>query len=185
MRRPIIVKEWRVIMGLCLLALVPMATLGVQLYRPVEWRLDTGRERGRSQGCYNNQPALWQAIQMYSQDNDAKFPPTTVSGLGTAGWPSLSLVSRKPPKGTLPVGWVDAMMPYFRSESLLMCPSAPQGQSSSPSKTGYTDYWMNQNLSKVSRQQIMSPTSTLLLGEGNDGVEVTNATYCRLYLTRG
>jgi len=86
----------------------------------------------------------------------------------------------------LPVGWGDAIQPYLGSTTLYNCPSGPNGGVwANPSKSGYTDYWFNANLSSVHKKALKSPAATLLLGEGSDGIDVTDATYSKTSLSPG
>ena len=48
-----------------------------------------------------------------------------------------------------------------------------------PTKLDYTDYWLNRNLSGVLWKNLAFPERTILLGDGNDGTDATNARYNR------
>lgn len=177
-------KEWRNIAGLFLIALIPLGVLLGRFRLPPTWRIDIARQNQRKHSCSSNLHQLSLAMQGYLQDNNEKFPATTIGGSTVTGWPLSSLTRGIPPK-TLPVGWVDALMPLLRSESLFMCLADANNvpnPTMAPSKTGYTDYWMNGNLSGESKSQILFPTSTIMLGEGNDGRDISDATYSKTAL---
>ncbi len=182
MKRSLSSREWRAIVGLSVLALAPLGVLCVHVRLPPTWRVAIWRENGRKQGCRNNLHLLSLAMQSYLQDNDGRLPLATVGGPTVIGWPSLSLTRGAPPK-TRPVGWADAIMPYYRSESLLMCPAETGGTNALfPSKPRYTDYWINGKLSGQSKSHLTFPVSTLLLGEGNDGYDISDAAYRKIKL---
>jgi prepilin-type processing-associated H-X9-DG protein len=46
-------------------------------------------------------------------------------------------------------------------------------------QSGFTDYWYNTNLSNVKAEKVVSPGVTIMLGDGNDGKDVTDARYNR------
>ena len=189
MRRPLKARDWRTLTALCVIALIPLGVL-VRPYLPrlpPTWRLDIQRERNRKRGCSLNMHQLWLAMQLYSQDHDGRLPPVVVGGTAVAGWHGIVTNKGLAPfpayKGS-PVGWADATLPYFYSESLFMCPAQFGGATNVlfPAEADYTDYWMNGNLSGLRRNMILSPSSTLLLGEGNDGVDMSNAAYSKTAL---
>jgi prepilin-type processing-associated H-X9-DG protein len=57
------------------------------------------------------------------------------------------------------------------------CPSDSHWSGDSPGGTGYIDYWFNGNLSGVRPSALTSPGNTLLQGDGDDGVDISDATY--------
>ncbi len=137
--------------------------------------LTSARENMRQYSCSMNQRQLWLAMQQYLQDSDGKFPRTTFGGPKVAGKGLLYTPIAKY-KGQ-PVGWADALIPYFYSESMLMCPS--EGNTiTTPAKTHYTDYYMNSNLSEKYRLQLLRPESTIVFADGG-GTDISDATYAR------
>jgi prepilin-type processing-associated H-X9-DG protein len=138
------------------------------------------REGVRRSGCQNNIQSIALALKQYQQDFAGKYPLNTVGGTGVPGWswiPS-ERVGRltKAYKGA-PVGWADALQPHVGSEAVYLCPSAVRKSRGPQSQRGYTDYWFNGNAAGVSQKSVASPSLTLLLGDGNDGADNTNATY--------
>ncbi len=146
------------------------------------------RDVDRRRSCSVSQRYLWRAMQMYMQDSDGKFPRTTFAGPKSKGWKGqfgpdsngrTQLLPIAKYKGQ-PVGWVDALIPYYYSESVLACPAEPHSSRRwLPYETYYTDYYMNKNLSEKYLRQLVKPESTIVFGEGSDGTEITDATYAR------
>ncbi|MBV9469350.1 MAG: hypothetical protein JO316_21605 [Abitibacteriaceae bacterium] len=75
-------------------------------------------------------------------------------------------------------GWADALVANTHDRRVYHCPAAPPPRQDNPTQPGYTDYWYNRNLSNLSLELVPHPLNTLLLGEGNDGTDATNAQYC-------
>ena len=61
------------------------------------------------------------------------------------------------------------------------CPSngCNDSENANAVQTGFTDYWMNTNVSGVRMTKIKALNTTLLAGDGNDGVDLTDARYSR------
>jgi prepilin-type processing-associated H-X9-DG protein len=57
----------------------------------------------------------------------------------------------------------------------------PQGSNHDPkikpNDSGYTDYWYNARLNGLESKAIILHGSTVMLGDGNDGTDATNARY--------
>jgi prepilin-type processing-associated H-X9-DG protein len=129
------------------------------------------REKPYSQSCPSNLKQIGLVFMAYSQDYNGRFPPARIGGLTTAGIPDT------------PVGWADALHQYMLNTPY-HCPEDPNPSPYAwskirPPQSGYTDYWFNGNLSAVLKTALAYPQATLLAGEGNDGTEVTNATYSK------
>ena len=162
--------------------LAPLALIFAVVFMGAIWRiLESKRDRTRSRSCQTNLRQIWLATRQYTSDYNGKLPPVVIGGAKIQGVPSLN------PNGTItgyigtPVGWADALTIYLKSPSLYMCP-AELTVNIKPSSLKYTDYWMNANLSSQVGQPLPSPASTLLIGEGNDGGDLTNATYSKTSL---
>ena len=123
------------------------------------YRLATQRQpEGRSL-CQSNLKHISLAMLQYIQDNDEHFPLVAVGGEAT-------------------FGWADAIQPYLKSTQVLQCPQEFMGDASSdPRATGYTDYWYNNRLSGLNLSSVTSMGQTVMLGDGNDSVDVTDARY--------
>lgn len=74
-------------------------------------------------------------------------------------------------------GWADALESYTHDRRVYQCPAEPTPRQDNPTQPGYTDYWFNRNLSNLSVDLVPRSINTLLLGEGNDGTDATNAQY--------
>lgn len=110
--------------------------------------------------CPNNLKQIGLGIAQYLQDNDENYPPAVAGGAY--------------------VGWADAIQPYLKSTALYRCPSAVRtARTLSPGASGYTDYWLNAHLSSQASSLITLPAATVMAGDGNDGVDVTDARYSK------
>jgi prepilin-type processing-associated H-X9-DG protein len=47
----------------------------------------------------------------------------------------------------------------------------------SPRAVGYTDYWMNARFSGINQSELTASALSVLMGEGNDGTDATDARY--------
>lgn len=116
------------------------------------------RENARRASCASNLKQIGLAMMMYSQDNGESFPPASFSEIGASNGP---------------LGWADAMQPYFGSRQanpqIFQCPSESTAASTDPGTVGYTDYFYNSNLSRRSLSQIKSLSTTVLAGDGDPG----------------
>ncbi len=146
------------------------------------------RESARRSSCQNNLKQIAMAMRQYAIDHHDKFPPSIVGGVTATGWDSQNYSGPEPWKIGVkqslrfyqgkPVGWADGIFPYLRSDSLYMCPSETTGNLNR-SNAGYTDYWLNGNLASVPQKLVVLPIQTLLIGDGNDGSDNSNATYSK------
>ena len=117
--------------------------------------------------CMTNLKQLGLAMIQYTQDNDEKFPLYKANA-ATASTPPFAQ----------PYGWADAIEPYAKSLELLQCPGEVTTKTVADGvQSGFTDYWFNANLNARPFQEITNATHTFLLGEGNDGREITTARY--------
>lgn len=164
----------RAVWLLCLAPLVTLGAVGVvsllegeeRTFRAdVMWRRATPligtRDNPDSSAfaCNTNLQQIGFAIRLYARDNDNKFPPVVTSGAF--------------------YGWADAAQDYTRSPQALQCPAERQSAVATPSAPGYTDYWFNRHLEQLSRVVISAPGDTLLIGDGGDGSDVTDARYAK------
>jgi hypothetical protein len=109
--------------------------------------------------CQGNISLLGRAVAMYAQDNDKYFPKASVS---------------KP--------WTMLVQPYGRSYTMFMCPDDlhPRSQRGKI----IVSFWINRNIQGISSFNLVRPTSTLMLGEGSDGVDVTDENYAKASLPK-
>jgi len=84
---------------------------------------------------------------MYSQDYDQKLPTTIIEGKT--------------------VGWVEALSPYTESMQIFQCPSVKNDWQPNPNLPGFTDYWMNRNLSGRNRAELDNQQQIILSGDGD------------------
>ncbi len=120
--------------------------------------------------CSSNLKQIGIALMQYAEEYDERLPPAKFKNAQPVG----TITS----KGYQPYGWADAAVIYSKSTQLFQCPVEPQTDAGSdPTKSGYTDYWFNSNLSTMKLQHIAEPSRTLMLGDGNDGTELTDARY--------
>jgi prepilin-type processing-associated H-X9-DG protein len=79
-------------------------------------------------------------------------------------------------------GWADATQSYLKDQSVFWCPILKEARSRNfrdrkPNSYEYTDYWFNRRIAGANESKINSVQSTILLGDGNDGTDATNARY--------
>jgi prepilin-type processing-associated H-X9-DG protein len=97
---------------------------------------------------------------MYTQDFDEKYPPAQSEGNRHG------------------IGWADLLLPYHkRTTRLYQCPTEGGSSSGSPSASDYTDYWFNANMARQDQSSLANPAWTLWFGDGNDGVDSSDASY--------
>ncbi len=93
----------------------------------------------RTSSCQSNLKQIGLAFLQYAQDYDEKFPPVANARAGY---------------------WAGSLQPYIKSWEVFQCPSEPKHQA----KT--TDYFYNARLANVQQKKLVSPTATLLAGDG-------------------
>ena len=94
----------------------------------------------RTSSCQSNLKQIGLAFLQYAQDYDGeKFPPVANARAGY---------------------WAGSLQPYIKSWEVFQCPSEPKHQA----KT--TDYFYNARLANVQQKKLVSPTATLLAGDG-------------------
>ncbi len=119
--------------------------------------------------CNVNMRNVGLTLKLYAQDFNGKLPLST----------NVAPLSATPTKTS--IGWVDALIPYSGGgmPTLSICPASGIDRSFSPSTRNYTTFWFNANLSGIVDNNVTSPTHTLCLGDGNDGSDLSNATYSK------
>lgn len=123
----------------------------------------------RALSCQSNLKYLGLALSQYALDFDARLPPLAINSVG----------SSRPPHPT-PFGWADAIQPYASSVGIMQCPSESRSKSTlDATSRGYTDYFLSTGLGGLSRRVIADPASVLMIGEGNDGRDRSDARYNR------
>lgn len=118
------------------------------------------RHSTRRAQCQSNLKWIALSVKQYVQDHDGRFP------LATASKPRF--------------GWADALQPYVKSTLIYQCPeerTPPQLSKTNPTQPQYTDYWFNARVSRLREKQLFETATTIVLGDGNDGTDVTDARY--------
>ena len=90
--------------------------------------------------CQLNQKQVGLAFLQYAQDFESRFPP---------------VASRSS-------GWADLLQPYAKSWTIFNCPSTPMNLLPS------TDYFFNGRLAGRRTIWVVSPGTTILVGDGDD-----------------
>lgn len=134
---------------------------------PVLHRGDPPDRRGI---CQSNLKQTGLAIAQYLQDYDGRYPSLNVNAVATSVAPY-----------TTPYGWADGIQPYLKSVQIFKCPKVkhPLNAIEDSVLNNFTDYYLNTNLDRTDAKQLAMPAATLLLGEGNDGSDLTDARYNR------
>jgi len=112
------------------------------------------RESQRHVPCQSYQKNILLGFKQYVSDYDEKLPQATSSG-----------------------GWIYALDPYVKSLQTYQCPVVERDSMPKPSEAGFTDYWFNRNLSGQSERRLKNTTNLIVIGDGNDGTDLSNASY--------
>lgn len=128
--------------------------------------------RGPS-SCQSNLKQISLGVFQYLQDYDQRYPLVKMNGTGVTA--------------SNPYGWADALQPYLKSTQIFQCPSevtssvlatsGPFNGQIDPTAKSYTDYWYNTSLDGLEQKKIRFLASTLMFGDGSDGIDTTNARY--------
>ena len=113
----------------------------------------------RKESCMSNLMQISLGIFMYVQDYDDKLPPAIF------------------PKET--VGWANGLQPYLKSTLIFQCPTEKTFPSATQKadQPGFTDYWINKNLTKADINDITFPNQIILLGDGDGTSPQSTASY--------
>lgn len=168
-----------------LIGVMIVVVLGVFLY---PW-LSGNRVGEQRATCAEHTHQLSLAMLQYAQDYDTRYPKVIMVKLRVHHTPKSKprpsavtiSVSDEPVAfglGGASYGWADALFLYIRDPRVYQCPAAANAGQTDPTRPGYTDYWYNRNLANLPVPAVTRPANTLLLGEGNDGSDATDARYC-------
>ncbi len=114
--------------------------------------------------CQPNLKQIGLGIFQYTQDYDERYPIVSVNDSGVTD--------------NNPHGWADALQPYLKSTMIFQCTEEnDSAHDKKPTESGYTDYWYNARLNGLEQKNARHVASTLMLGDGNDGTDATNARY--------
>jgi len=180
--RPHAQLRWKTIAEVSVLLCV-LSVLAAILFPTI----NRSREDLRRSSCQSNLKQIMLSVKQYIADYDQTYPLVIVG----------SKADFEEAGSTF--GWADVLEPYRRSLGIFQCPSEkvpptkhqmPQPQTeglenrnavvlvdNTPLYHQYTDYWFNARASGAGEKQIQRPAQTILLGDGNDGIDSTNARY--------
>ena len=145
------------------------------------------RENARRSSCQSNLKQIALGIKQYTQDYDERFPLVVT-----------------PSPATEP-GWAYSIQPYLKSEQIFQCPSdtapppspTPNDAITRANTTGYTDYYLNYNLTNpgtsssptvgVGRTEAeLTYTSNIIMnGDGSGSTSGSSASYNNLKIDTG
>ncbi len=168
--RKLRLSEWSLLAAPLFLLVLPVLN---QLRIPWEKASPFYRatQNARNENCQSNLKHIYLALQLYAQDNDSHWPMPSIGGAKVAGWFAPTKFS-----SVQPVGWADAIQ--LRSgTSIFQCWNEPTPQAIKPNTRGYIDYWLNSNVGGLRASQV--PALTIIVGDGADGTDNTNATYSK------
>jgi prepilin-type processing-associated H-X9-DG protein len=115
------------------------------------------RANARRTTCQSGLKAIGRSMQLYARDYDERLPPLAVHDVPAS----------EPPYRT-PFGWADAIAPYS-SAGIFQCPEELVTGPQDALQNGFTDYWMNRNISQQKWKLLPFLAQTVLCGDGNDG----------------
>ena len=130
------------------------------------------RENARRSSCQSNLKQIGLGFQQYIQDYDEKYPVFNSSNNTSSN------------NGQ---GWAANLQPYLKSEQIFQCPSDTTGPSAGAdllaraNASGFTDYWMNYNVSTQNQANFAQVSNTLLSGDGTPTGGQTTSTYNAIY----
>jgi len=109
--------------------------------------------------CPSNLKLIALGMSMYAADYDNKLPPAIFPGKT--------------------VGWANGLQPYMKSYGVFQCPFDTHSKQKipRPNQPGFTDYWMNRNLSGMKGEKIDYVNNTIMLGDGDGGSAASSASY--------
>lgn len=130
--------------------------------------LGRGEPINRRASCTTNLKQIMLGVQQYVQDYNGKYPRVALGV--SSSWGKESDYSA--------FGWADAIYPYLKSTRIFQCPSEETNSTTVEAlQPQYTDYWFNARASGITQEQIFYLSQTILLGDGNDGTDATDARY--------
>lgn len=154
-----------------LAAVVVTCMVGCVVFSGGGWLFTTVRANQDRSACASHIKAVSLALVMYAQDNDATLPPVDAA--------FLMRDEQDNAFGPAHFGWAGAIAPYMhRDGDQYHCPAAPHPQNGhNETSNNFTDYWFNDNLATRRLADIQNSSELLMVGDGNDGVEVTDPGY--------
>ncbi len=130
------------------------------------------RENDRKSSCQNNLKQIALGVFQYTQDYNEKYPIVAMNDNGVTA--------------TNPYGWADALQPYLKSTQIFHCPQHPfVNNSTRPAQVqarNYSDYYFNSRIAGVWQGKVSNIASLIMMGDGNDGLDYSNARYSKKML---
>ncbi len=111
------------------------------------------RANARRASCQSNLKSISIRMRAYMDDYDQKFPSVNGNGVPTS----------------VSYGWAGAMYGYIGSVQMLQCPSEPNPPEPQFNRPGFSDYWMDANLSGARMDRLTWYNNTFLFGDGTGG----------------
>lgn len=113
------------------------------------------RENARRASCQSNLKQIALGMKQYVQDYDETGPPTLIGGLPPVTYPKA------------PWGWADSLQPYLKNIQIFQCPSERFTPIDDPTIAAYSDYWLNESLSKLNEAAVLQSSFTVMSGDGD------------------
>ena len=156
--------KWRTLARIAL-AFFSIAFLA-SIFSPIFHR---GPPPGSRSICQSNLKQVALGIAQYLQDYDGRYPSVYVNAVATSVAPF-----------NTPYGWADGLQPYLKSVRIFKCPAMEDHDDVADGVgNNFTDYYLNTDLNRASEKSLAMPASSILLGEGNGGGDLTDARYNR------
>lgn len=116
----------------------------------------------RSNSCQSQLRQIALCFAQYAKDHDSRLPRVAVNDVRFSSTPF-----------SAPYGWADGVQPWLKSTTIFQCPSDGFmiSQTGDAAHAGFTDYWMNTNLSGHKLSALPRPGATVVLGDGVGGLE--------------
>jgi prepilin-type N-terminal cleavage/methylation domain-containing protein/prepilin-type processing-associated H-X9-DG protein len=128
-----------------------------------------GKWPATKSSCMSNLKQVGLGFLQYTNDYDGLYPRTAMPI-------ESSHKTKEYPDGVY--GWADVLQPYLKSTVIYQCPTEGRGpEYPKPQNADYTDYWFNSRLAETNSVKLKKPISIILSGDGNDGGDLTDATY--------
>lgn len=152
-----------------LIAVTVIVLLVGLVFYPVYQRALDGQFQ-KHHSCRFNLEQIGLAVMQYSQDYDERMPIIAVNAVAESVSPFAK-----------PYGWADALYPYCKSTLVFPCPQEPTLKYGAQDAVAsqFTDYYYNSNLNGIELKLILDPATTILSGDGNDGMDGSDARYNR------
>jgi hypothetical protein len=147
--------------GISLFGLLVFAYLFLIVDAPFDRFFLHRGDKLRRWSCQSNMRQIYLAIAQYSQDSDGRLPP--VIG-GKSRYYGVA-------------GWTMTIQPQLKAFNVFCCPADQNWLTREPRKKGFTSYYYNSNLASQKGYELPFPQNTLLIGDGDDGIDISDSKY--------